>query len=42
MFSVQEAAFLKEVNHLDYELYEFAQTLARQLTAQALQRLSRT
>ena len=41
VFSVQEAAFLKEVNHLDYELYEFAQTLARQLTAQAQQRLSR-
>eukprot|EP00435_Cladocopium_sp_Y103_P037771 s1107_g10.t1 len=41
VFSVQEAAFLKEVNHLDYELYDFAQTLARQLTAQAQQRLSR-
>lgn len=40
VFSPQEAAFFKEANALDYELYDFAQTLARQLTAQALQRLS--
>ena len=40
VFSPQEAAFFKEANALDYELYDFAQTLARQLTAQALQRLA--
>lgn len=35
VFSPEEAAFLRQANDLDYQLYEYARTVARQLTAQA-------